>query len=98
MPNPTVRVSPRAYRTLKDMSTRSGEPMQDILDRAIETEQRKRFFEEANASYARLKEDATAWNEFKDEMRSWDAALLDGLTNDVPDRPTKRRISRHRGQ
>ena len=58
MSNPTVRVSARTHDTLKELAARSGEAMQEILDQAVEAERRRRFVEEANASYARLQQDA----------------------------------------
>ena len=79
MASPTVRVSSQAYRILKDLAASSGEPMQAILDRALEEERRRRFFEEANASYERLRSDKEAWSGYKTEMCQWDVTLLDGL-------------------
>ena len=82
MSNPTVRLNPYTYRVLKELASQSGEPMLVILDRAVEEERRRRFFEEANASYARLKEDAAAWADFKSETAAWDVTLLDGLEHE----------------
>lgn len=79
MANPSVKLSPHTYSTLKALSSATGEPMQLILDRAVEEERRRRFFQEANASYARLQEDATAWAEYQSELEGWDVTLLDGL-------------------
>ena len=82
MANPTVRLSPHTYQVLKELSSQSGEPMLAILDRAVEEECRRRFFEEANASYARLRKDSVAWTDFKSELEFWDTKLLDGLPKD----------------
>lgn len=57
--------------------------MQLILDRAVEEERRRRFFEDANASYARLRNDGEAWGQYKTELAEWDATLADGLPPEV---------------
>ncbi|MBI2264264.1 MAG: toxin-antitoxin system protein [Armatimonadetes bacterium] len=77
--NPTVRISRQAHRTLKELAARSGQPMQVILDTAIEEERRRRFVEEANASYARLRQNARVWGDVEAERATWDATLSDGL-------------------
>ncbi len=82
MPNPTVRISPRSHRTLKELAQRSGQPMQTILDHAIEEERRRLFIAEANASYAAMREDPKAWAELQAERAVWDETLLDGLKSE----------------
>ena len=82
MANPTVRLNPHTYLVLKELSAKSGEPMLTILDRAVESESRRLFFEEANASYAKLRENTQAWAEYKSELQEWDATLRDGLPED----------------
>lgn len=79
MPNPTVRISPQAHRTLRELAHRSGQPMQTVLDRAIEEERRRQFVAEANASYAAVRQDPEAWAELQAERAEWDTTLLDGL-------------------
>jgi hypothetical protein len=82
MPGPTVRISPRAHRMLKEMSARTGMPMQLILDSAIEQERRRQFLTEANQSYEKVKSDVDAWDSLEQERAEWDATLLDGLTHE----------------
>lgn len=72
MANPTVRLSPHAYGILKELARSSGESMQVVLDRAVEEERRRRFFAEANASYARLRGDVEAWAEYEKDLSAWD--------------------------
>lgn len=79
MANPTVKISRQTFVILKAMANDSGETMQDILDKAVEEERRRRFTEQANASYARLREDSHAWAEYRAELDAWDTTLMDGL-------------------
>ena len=53
--------------------------MQAVLDVAIEYYQRKKFLNEVNAAYARLKADPKAWSEELEERRTSDGTLMDGL-------------------
>jgi hypothetical protein len=79
MPSTTVRISEKSREALRALSEESGEPMQSILDKAIEEYQRKHFFEQLNADYEALGADPEAWAEYKKELELWDATLMDGL-------------------
>lgn len=48
MPGATVRISYAAWKALREIASRVGEPMQAVLDRAIEEYRYKCFLEEAN--------------------------------------------------
>jgi predicted transcriptional regulator len=74
----TVRISPTAHRTLRELAAHCGESMPAILDRAIEEYRRKRFLEEANAAYAALRANPEAWREEQEERALWEATLADG--------------------
>ena len=52
--------------------------MQTVLDEAIEQYRRHKFFEELDASYARLQQDPEAWRQELAERREWDKTLVDG--------------------
>jgi hypothetical protein len=66
-------------RALRELAVQAGEPMQTILDRAIETYRRQRFLEEVNAAYAVLRQEAGAWEAWKKEGMEWEVSLQDGL-------------------
>ena len=76
--NPNIRISRHAKATLRDLSKREGKPMQTVLDEAIEQYRRHKFFEELDASYARLQQDPEAWRQELAERREWDEPLVDG--------------------
>jgi predicted transcriptional regulator len=82
MPSATVRISEAAHEALREISARTGESMQTILDRAIEEYRRRRFLEEANAAYAALREKPDEWKEEVEEREAWDRTLSDGLADE----------------
>lgn len=75
----TVRVSFKTGEILRELAKRAGEPMQAVLDKAIEEYRRKRFLEEANQAFAALKSNPVEWKDELDERKVWDNALNDGL-------------------
>jgi hypothetical protein len=75
----TVRVSVETRQKLRDMVRSSGLSTQEVIDRALELYRRQQVLAEANAAYATLREDRTAWEASEAERRDWDAALGDGL-------------------
>ena len=97
--NPTVRISERAHRTLKELTSRTGQTMQTILDRAIEEERRRQFFAEVDAAYGSLRSVPEAWADYKAEAAAWDSTLMDGLDpeehHEAP-APAARRTARRR--
>jgi len=79
MQSATVRVSQRARRTLRTLARRTGEPMQSVLDKAIEEYRRRCFLEEANRAFAALRRNPKAWKQELEERRAWDSTVADGL-------------------
>jgi predicted transcriptional regulator len=77
-----VRVSDTTHRALKELAERSGEPVQAVLEKAVEAFRRQRFFEELNAAYTALQSDSEAWQEELAERRAWEITLTDGLEDD----------------
>ncbi|HOC93230.1 MAG TPA: toxin-antitoxin system protein [bacterium] len=74
-----VRINNETKRTLEELSRKSGEPMLNVIDRAIEEYRRRVFLEETNAAYAKLKNDGKASGEYDRETAEWDSTLMDGL-------------------
>jgi hypothetical protein len=73
-----IRISSTSHQALRALAEQCGEPIQTVLDKAIETYRRQRFFEALNAAYAALREDPGAWKEELEERAAWDATLQDG--------------------
>jgi predicted transcriptional regulator len=79
MASTTVRVSEHTHELLRKLATATGEPLQKVLERAVENYQREQFFAELNEAYARLRADPVAWEEELAERAMWETTLADGL-------------------
>lgn len=77
-----IRISDSSHLLLRQISEASRESMQTVLAKAIEEYYRKQFFEQLNASFARLKGDGDAWQEEIAERDSLAGTLNDGLETD----------------
>ena len=51
---------------------------QQVIDKAVETLRRQIFLDSANAAYASLRQDQSAWEEEQTERTAWDETLADG--------------------
>lgn len=81
-PSTTVRVSERTHHNLRELAAGSGEPMQAVLDKAVEQYRRQAFFAEYNAAYAALASDPEALAAEKAEFALFEGTLMDGLDPD----------------
>ena len=75
----TVRIKPETHAKLKELAKLAGEPMPETLDKAIEAYRRQKFLEDVNHSFAKLRDDETAWAQEQAERHEWDVTLADGL-------------------
>ena len=75
----TVKIGSESHQTLQELAAKSGEPIQIILEKAIENYQRQLFLEEANQAFAALRNDPEAWQAEMAERSLWDVTLGDGL-------------------
>ena len=78
----TIRIPRATHERLKALASRSGDQIADIVTQAVEEEARRRFMEEFNEAYARLKGDPAAWAAYRSEQAEWDATVTDGLDPD----------------
>ena len=78
----TVRIGEQASRWLKELAERSGKSQTAVLDEAIEAYRRQQFLAEANAAYAALRNDRSAWQQEQAERQAWDGVLADDLEDD----------------
>jgi hypothetical protein len=79
MSAPKVCISEASQAVLQELSAKTGRPIQDILDQAIDDYRRKVFLEAVNAGYAALRADPEAWAEVQRERASMAGSLMDGL-------------------
>lgn len=73
----TVRISKETHQTLRQLSEQCGEPMHQVLTKALEAYRRRLFMESFSASYAKLRADPKQWAEVLHEREEWDGVLLD---------------------
>ena len=79
----TVRISHSSWKILKSISTQAGEPMQAVLDKAVEEYRRQYFLKKSNEAYAALKQNTEKWQEEIREREVWEVSLGDGQREDV---------------
>jgi hypothetical protein len=82
MSQTTVRISEATHHLLKELSRAKQEPMQAILEIAVEEYRRRHFLESVNEAYAALRSDDQAWTQMRAEQAQWDKTLSDGLPRD----------------
>jgi predicted transcriptional regulator len=87
MASTTVRVSEETHELLRKLAAATGEPMQRVLERAVESYRREQFFAELDAAYARLQADPVAWEEELAERALLENTLADGLDDHEGDSP-----------
>jgi hypothetical protein len=56
-------------------------PRPQVLAKAVNELYRRRFLDECNGAYARLKLNKRAWDQVLAERNVWDTTLCDGLQN-----------------
>ena len=77
-----VRIQPETYAKLRQLADEAGVSMPEVLDEAIDELYRKRFLDECNHAYGRLKADPKAWKEELLERKAWERTLRDGLEDE----------------
>jgi hypothetical protein len=77
-----VRISKRARQTQREIAQAADEPMQAVLEKAVEEYRRRHFLERVSLAYESLREDPAAWSEMQAERDAWDPTLKDGLAQD----------------
>jgi hypothetical protein len=82
MAGATVKVNAQTYAKLKEAVAETGEPMIEVLAKAVETYRRRTFLDGLNADFAVLRKDRRAWAEEQSERAAWDATQADDLQGD----------------
>lgn len=78
----TVKLPTAAHKTLSEFAAADKRSMGEVLADLIDREEGRRFFEAAEAGYARLRADPEAWADYQAELRSMEGSLMDGLEED----------------
>ena len=78
MASATIRVPEPTREILRDLSRQSGEPISNLVAKAVERLRREYYLEATNRAFANLREDAEAWQEELAERAEWEQTLSDG--------------------
>lgn len=76
---PSARISEPTLQILRRLAEESGESMQAILEKAVESYRREQFLKETNRAFAALQADAERWKTEEAEREAWDITLADAL-------------------
>jgi predicted transcriptional regulator len=79
MASRTVRVKKETHEILRNLAAKADTTIVAVLEEAVREYHRKKYWEEVDAGYARLRADPEAWAEYQEEIRAWDCTLMDGL-------------------
>jgi len=77
-----VRISEETHAAIRSLADLDGQPMQTILDKAVDLYRRNRFWEEVEVAASDLRQDQAAWDEERAERQAWEATLADGLESE----------------
>ena len=75
----TVRVSEETRSKLRRLAEETGQPMQAVLDQALDAYRRERFFSALDQAYGGLWADPVARREELAERALFEGTLADGL-------------------
>jgi len=76
----TIRVSEETRDRLASLANATGRPMTKVLEDAVETLERRIFFETLNQRYQELRDDPEAWAEIDHERGTEEDAVGDTST------------------
>src|ERR1039457_6607310 len=78
----TIRISKETYESAKTIARKKNEKIQNVFEEAMREYTKTQFFEELNASFARLKSNSEAWAEEKKEREAWAGTVNDGIEDE----------------
>jgi len=78
----TLRVDMATRSELQELVEMTGESMRELLAQAVRDYRRRRFLEQVNRDFERLRADPEAWAEELEERRLFENTLMDGLEDD----------------
>ncbi|HVK10358.1 MAG TPA: hypothetical protein VM597_16445 [Gemmataceae bacterium] len=79
MPGTTLIVTEVVGRKLRELAAKTGRPVDEVLERAVEEYHRQQFWAAVDAGYAALRADPNTWDAEQAERNEWDGTLADGL-------------------
>jgi hypothetical protein len=82
MASATVKIDAETYAKLRETAAEAGEPMIEVLAKAIEAYRRRAFLDALNNDFATVRSDPQAWSDELTERAAWDNALADDIGGD----------------
>jgi hypothetical protein len=73
-----IRVDRGTHELLRKMANHEQLSLTDMIKRTAQEYERQQFWREANAEFAALRADESAWEEYQSEVLELDGALSDG--------------------
>lgn len=84
MSTTTIRIDQRTHTVLAELAEKQHTTIMAVLARAVRDLENRLWWQEVHASYAQLKADPVAWQDYQDECKVWEATLMDGLEDEPP--------------
>ncbi|HEY0004938.1 MAG TPA: hypothetical protein VGB17_09020 [Pyrinomonadaceae bacterium] len=79
-----IRISRSSLQTVRQIARRRSESIQSVVEKAIDELSRKQIIDDANATYAALRNNSAAWGAEAEERKVFGGALHDDLeSNEV---------------
>lgn len=73
-----VELRPETEAALKELAAATGQPIAELVHRAVVDLRRKEFLEGLAADFGALRERPAEWAEELEEREVWDCTLADG--------------------
>ncbi len=67
------------HQRLRELAVQGGEPMQAVLDKALEQYRRQKFLADCDAACSALQQHPEAWVGYQEELATWEVTSMDGL-------------------
>lgn len=82
MASTMIRVDEKTHKSLKEMANEEHTSVGQIVADMTKRRKREAFWKAMHESYERLRADPEAWKSYQDDIRAWDATLMDGLEDE----------------
>lgn len=78
----SIRIPVETHQRLRELAHRKHKSLSETLVEAVDTYEMELMWREAEASYARVRDDPEAWKEWQEETTLWDTTSIDGVPDD----------------
>ena len=78
----TILLPLETHTKLQRLARDEGKAIDQVIDRLIEDDEQRRFFDQMAKDFERIRSDPEAWSDYQHELALLDTTLLDGLEAD----------------